>query len=185
MIEDLKKDARQRMQKSLDALQHEFSGIRTGRAHAGLLDHVTVDYYGAEVPLNQAASVHVEDARTLAVQPWEKSMVQKIEKAIINSNLGLNPVSAGSVIRVPMPPLTEERRKELVKVVRQEAENARIAVRNIRRDINSDLKSLQKEKEITEDEERSAEQAIQKITDDTVAEIDAMLERKEKDLMEV
>lgn len=185
MIDDLKKDARQRMKKSIEALQHEFSGIRTGRAHAGLLDHVTVDYYGAEVPLNQAASVHVEDARTLAVQPWEKSMVPKIEKAIINSNLGLNPVSAGTVIRVPMPPLTEERRKELVKVVRQEAENARIAVRNIRRDVNSDLKSLLKDKEITEDEERAAEQAIQKITDETVAEIDSMLEQKESDLMEV
>ena len=185
MIDDLKKDARQRMKKSIESLQHEFSGIRTGRAHAGLLDHVTVDYYGAEVPLNQAASVHVEDARTLAVQPWEKSMVPKIEKAIINSNLGLNPVSAGSVIRVPMPPLTEERRKELVKVVRQEAENARIAVRNIRRDVNSDLKALLKEKEITEDDERAAEQAIQKITDEKVAEIDSMLERKENDLMEV
>lgn len=185
MIDDLKKDARQRMKKSIEALQHEFSGIRTGRAHAGLLDHVTVDYYGAEVPLNQAASVHVEDARTLAVQPWEKSMAPKIEKAIINSNLGLNPVSAGTVVRVPMPPLTEERRKELVKVVRQEAENARIAVRNIRRDVNSDLKSLLKEKEITEDEERAAEQAIQKITDETVAEIDSMLEQKEGDLMEV
>ena len=157
----------------------------TGRAHAGLLDHVTVDYYGMEVPLNQAGSVHVEDARTLAVQPWEKSMVPKIEKAIINSNLGLNPVTAGNVIRVPMPPLTEERRKELVKVVKQEAENARIAVRNIRRDVNGDLKSLLKEKEITEDEERSAEQSVQKITDEAISEIDGLLEQKEKDLMEV
>lgn len=185
MIEDLKKDARERMNKSVAAVQHEFSGIRTGRAHTGLLDHVTVEYYGAEMPLNQAASIHVEDARTLAVQPWEKSMVPKIEKAIINSNLGLNPTSAGTVIRVPLPALTEERRRELVKVVREEAENGRIAVRNIRRDVNADLKSLLKEKEITEDEEHSAEQVIQKITDDAIAEIDALLEQKEKDLMEV
>lgn len=185
MIEDLKKDARERMNKSVAAVKQEFTGIRTGRAHTGLLDHVTVDYYGAEMPLNQAASIHVEDSRTLAVQPWEKSMVPKIEKAIINSNLGLNPTSAGTVIRVPLPALTEERRRELVKVVREEAENGRIAVRNIRRDVNADLKSLLKEKEITEDEERSAEQAIQKITDDAIAEIDALLEQKEKDLMEV
>ena len=185
MIEDLKKDARERMSKSVAAVKHEFSGIRTGRAHTGLLDHVTVGYYGAEMPLNQAASIHVEDARTLAVQPWEKSMVPKIEKAIINSNLGLNPTSAGTVIRVPLPSLTEERRRELVKVVREEAENGRIAVRNIRRDVNADLKSLLKEKEITEDEERAAEQAIQKITDETIAEIDALLEQKEQDLMEV
>jgi len=185
MIEDLKKDARTRMKKSVAALQQEFSAVRTGRAHAGLLDHITVDYYGAEVPLNQAANVSVEDSRTLAVQPWDKSMVQKIEKAIRNSDLGLNPAAAGTVIRVPMPPLTEERRRELVKVVRQEAENARVAVRNIRRDVNNDLKSLLKEKEITEDEERGAEQAVQKITDDAVAEIDRMLEQKESDLMEV
>jgi ribosome recycling factor len=185
MIEDYKKDARQRMQKSIETLRHELAGIRTGRAHTGLLEHVTVDYYGYELPLSQAANVHVEDARTLAVQPWEKAMVPKIEKAILNANLGLNPVSAGSVIRVPMPPLTEERRKELVKVVRQEAENARIAVRNIRRDINSDLKSLRKQKEITEDDERAGEQAIQKITDESIAEIDRMLEDKEAALMEV
>lgn len=185
MIEDLKKDARQRMKKSIAALKHEFGGIRTGRAHTGLLEHVTVDYYGAEVPLNQAASVHVEDARTLAVQPWEKSMVPKIEKAIISADLGLNPATAGTVIRIPLPPLTEERRRELVKVVRQEAENARIAVRNIRRDVNADLKALLKEKEITEDEERAAEQAVQKITDESIGEIDTMLEQKEKDLMEV
>jgi len=185
MIEDLKKDARSRMKKSVAALQHEFGAVRTGRAHAGLLDHITVEYYGAEVPLNQTANVSVEDSRTLAVQPWDKSMVQKIEKAIRNSDLGLNPATAGTVIRVPMPPLTEERRRELVKVVRQEAENARVAVRNIRRDVNTDLKSLLKEKEITEDEERSAEQAVQKITDEAVAEIDSMLERKESDLMEV
>jgi ribosome recycling factor len=185
MIEDLKKDARSRMKKSVAALQQEFGAVRTGRAHAGLLDHITVDYYGAEVPLNQTANVSVEDSRTLAVQPWDKSMVQKIEKAIRNSDLGLNPAAAGTVIRVPMPPLTEERRRELVKVVRQEAENARVAVRNIRRDVNNDLKSLLKEKEITEDEERSAEQAVQKITDEAVAEIDGMLEQKESDLMEV
>jgi len=185
MIEDLKKDARVRMKKSIQALQQEFSAVRTGRAHAGLLDHITVDYYGAEVPLNQTANVSVEDSRTLAVQPWDKSMVGKIEKAIRNSDLGLNPTTAGQVIRVPMPPLTEERRRELVKVVKQEAENARVAVRNIRRDVNSDLKALLKEKEITQDEERSAEQAIQKLTDDSVGEIDSMLEQKERDLMEV
>jgi len=185
MIDDLRKDARERMKKSIAALQQEFSGIRTGRAHTGLLDHVTVDYYGSEVPLNQAASVHVEDARTLAVQPWEKSMVPRVEKAIINAGLGLNPSSAGTVIRIPLPPLTEERRRDLVKVVRQEAENARIAIRNIRRDVNADLKSLLKEKEITEDEERGAEQAIQKITDDAIAEVDSLLESKEEDLMEV
>lgn len=185
MIEELKKDARERMKKSVAALSQEFAGVRTGRAHVGLLDQVTVDYYGVEVPLNQAASVHVEDARTLAVQPWEKSMVPKIEKAILNSSLGLNPTSAGTVIRVPLPALTEERRRDLVKVVRQEAENARVAVRNVRRDVNSDLKALQKDKEISEDEERQAEQAVQKITDEAIAEIDAMLEQKEKDLMEI
>ena len=185
MIEDLKKDARVRMKKSIQALQQEFSAVRTGRAHSGLLDHITVEYYGAEVPLNQTANVSVEDSRTLAVQPWDKSMVGKIEKAIRNSDLGLTPTTAGQVIRVPMPPLTEERRRELVKVVKQEAENARVAVRNIRRDVNSDLKALLKEKEITEDEQRSAEQAIQKLTDDSVAEIDSMLEQKERDLMEV
>jgi ribosome recycling factor len=185
MIEDLKKDARTRMKKSVQALQQEFSAVRTGRAHSGLLDHVMVDYYGAEVPLNQTANVTVEDSRTLAVQPWDKSMVQKIEKAIRNSDLGLNPTTAGQVIRIPMPPLTEERRRELVKVVRQEAENARIAVRNIRRDVNNDLKSLLKDRDITEDEERAAEQAVQKLTDDAVAEIDSMLDQKEHDLIEV
>jgi len=185
MIEELKKDARDRMQKSIAALRQEFSGVRTGRAHVGLLDQVTVDYYGAEVPLNQAAGVHVEDARTLAVQPWEKSMVPKIEKAIMNAGLGLNPTSAGAVIRVPLPALTEERRRELVKVVKQEAENARVAIRNVRRDVNADLKSLQKEKEITEDDLRRAEEDVQKITDEAVAEVDALLEQKEKDLMEV
>jgi len=184
MIEELKQDARDRMKKSIAALSQEFAGVRTGRAHVGLLDQVTVDYYGVEVPLQQAASVHVEDARTLAVQPWEKSMVPKIEKAIMNAGLGLNPTSAGTVIRVPLPPLTEERRRELVKLVRQEAENARVAVRNVRRDVNSDLKALQKSKDITEDEERRAEEEIQKITDQSVGEIDAMLEQKEKDLMD-
>lgn len=185
MIEDLKKDARERMKKSVAALKQEFAGVRTGRAHVGLLDQVTVDYYGTEVPLNQAAGVHVEDARTLAVQPWEKSMVPKVEKAILNAGLGLNPTSAGTVIRVPLPALTEERRRELVKVVRQEAENARVAIRNVRRDVNADLKALQKEKEITEDEERHAEEAVQKITDEATAEVDSLLQQKEKDLMEI
>ena len=185
MIEELKKDARDRMKKSVAALGQEFSAVRTGRAHVGLLDQVTVDYYGAEVPLNQTANVHVEDGRTLAVQPFEKSMVPKVEKAILNSGLGLNPTSAGTVIRIPLPSLTEERRRELVKVVRQEAENGRVAVRNIRRDVNADLKSLQKEKEITEDDQRRGEEEVQKITDEAVAEIDAMLDQKEKDLMEI
>jgi ribosome recycling factor len=185
MIEDLKKDARTRMRKSVNALQQEFAGVRTGRGNVGQLGQVVVDYYGSDVPLNQAASVHVEDARTLAVQPWDKSMVPKIEKAILNSGLGLNPATAGTVIRVPLPPLTEERRRELVKVVKQEAEQARVAIRNVRRDVNSDLKTMLKEKEITEDEERRAEEAVQKITDEAIAEVDAMLEQKERDLMEV
>jgi len=185
MIDELKADARERMKKSVATLRQEFAGVRTGRAHVGLLDQVTVDYYGTEVALNQAASVHVEDARTLAVQPWEKSMVPKVEKAIMNAGLGLNPTSAGTVIRVPLPALTEERRRELVKVVKQEAESARVAIRNIRRDVNADLKSLQKEKEITEDDQRRAEEEIQKITDEAIAEVDALLQQKEQDLMEV
>lgn len=185
MIEDIKKDAESRMVKSVEALKNELSKIRTGRANASLLDHITVDYYGNEVPINQAATVSVEDARTLMVSPWEKTMVSVIEKAIMNSDLGLNPNTAGTVIRVPLPALTEERRKELVKVVRSEVEGGKIAVRNIRRDANSDLKELVKEKEISEDEERAALEVIQKLTDKYIALIDKVMEQKEKELMEI
>ncbi|MFQ5487304.1 MAG: ribosome recycling factor, partial [Gammaproteobacteria bacterium] len=169
MIEDIKKDAETRMGKSIAALQQEFAKIRTGRAHPSLLDHIKVPYYGDEVPLNQVANVAVGDSRTLTVTPWEKNMVPVVEKAITSSDLGLNPSTAGNVIRVNLPPLTEERRREMTKVVRAEAEAARVAVRNIRRDANSDIKALLKEKEITEDDERRAEEAIQKMTDKFIA----------------
>ena len=185
MIEEIKKDASTRMGKSLVALKDEFTKIRTGRAHTSLLDHVKVDFYGNVVPINQAASVSVADARTLAVQPWDKSMVPVIEKAILNSDLGLNPSTAGEVIRVPLPMLTEERRKEMIRVVRHEAEGARVACRNIRRDANNDIKELLKEKELSEDDARRAEDEIQKITDKHIADIEQMLEVKEKDLMEI
>lgn len=184
MIEDIKKDAELRMKKSVEALKGELTKLRTGRAHTSLLDHVNVDYYGSEVPLSQVATVAVSDARMLTVTPWEQNMVGAVEKAILKSNLGLNPASAGKVIRVPLPPLTEERRKDMIRVVRQEGENARVAVRNIRRDANSDFKSLLKEKDITEDEERQAEDAMQKLTDKYIKEIDGVLEVKEQDLME-
>ena len=185
MIEDVKKDAKQRMGKSLDSLRQEFTKIRTGRAHSSLLDHVTVEYYGAEVPLNQAANVTTEDARTLSITPWDKNMVQPIEKAIMSSGLGLNPSTAGMVIRVVLPPLTEERRRELVKVVRNEAEGARVAVRNIRRDANQELKNLVKDKSISEDDERRGEQDIQKLTDYYIQEIDNALAAKEQEMMAV
>lgn len=185
MINDIKKDAETRMAKSVEALQSAFHKIRTGRAHPSILDAVRVEYYGSEMPISQVANVNVEDARTLAVVPWEKSMVPKVEKAIMKSDLGLNPSTAGSVIRVPMPPLTEETRKTYIKQARGDAEQARIAVRNVRRDANNDAKSLLKSKEITEDEERQAEDAIQKLTDKFIAEIDQMLEQKEHDLMQV
>lgn len=185
MIDEIIKDAEVRMGKSIDALHTEFKKIRTGRAHPSLLDQVHVDYYGAETPINQVANVTVEDSRTLAVTPWEKDMVSKVEKAIMNSDLGLNPSTAGTVIRIPMPPLTEERRRDLVKVVKHEAEQARVAIRNIRRDANSDFKDLLKEKEISEDEERNAEERIQKLTDKYVGKIDKVLADKEAELMEV
>ncbi len=185
MIDDIKKDAAARMGKSLDSLQDQFGRIRTGRAHTSLLDHIKVDYYGNASALNQVAKIAIEDSRTLTVTPWEKDLVAPIEKAIINSDLGLNPSSAGTVIRIPMPPLTEERRKDLVRVVRQEAENARVSVRNIRRDANGDLKELQKEKEISEDEERKGQDLIQKATDEYIAKVDEMLKGKEAELMEV
>ncbi|WP_183326011.1 ribosome recycling factor [Halomonas cerina] len=185
MIDDIKQDAANRMKKSLESLHHNFNKIRTGRAHSSILDAVTVEYYGSQVPLNQVASINVEDARTLAVVPWEQNMVPKIEKAIMTSDLGLNPASAGNVIRVPMPMLTEETRKGYIKQARQEAEHARVAVRNVRRDANGDIKALLKEKEITEDEQHQAEEAIQKLTDGIIAEIDKALESKEHDLMQV
>ena len=183
MINDIKKDAEGRMGRSIDALRDEFRRLRTGRAHVGLLEHITVEYYGTQVPINQAANVTVEDARTLAVAPWEKQMVAPIEKAILNSDLGLTPNSAGTVIRVPLPPMTEERRKELVRVVRSEAEGGRVAIRNIRRDALSDIKDLLKEKLVTEDEERRAHDEVQKLTDKYVAKVDALLQEKETEIM--
>jgi ribosome recycling factor len=185
VLNEIKKDTAARMAKSVEALRHELTKLRTGRAHTSLLDHITVEYYGSEVPLNQVANVNVEDSRTLTITPWEKSMVQPIERAIMNSDLGLNPASAGTVIRVPLPPLTEERRKDMIRIVRQEAEGGRVAIRNVRRDALSDIKELQKEKMIGEDDERRANDEIQAITDKYVAEIDRVLAEKESDLMEV
>lgn len=185
MINDIKKDAESRMKKSVEALHSNFNKIRTGRAHPSILDAVTVDYYGGQVPLNQVASVNVEDARTLTVAPWEQGMVPKVEKAIMTSDLGLNPSSAGNIIRVPMPMLTEETRKGYIKQARSEAEQARVAVRNVRRDANGDFKSLLKDKEITEDDQRQGEDEIQKLTDKYIAEVDKALVAKEQDLMQV
>ncbi len=184
MINELKKDAEKRMARSIEALRDEFSRLRTGRANAALLEHVTVDYYGSETPITRVATVTVEDARTLAVSPWEKQMVQAIEKAILTSDLGLTPMSAGAVIRVPLPPMTEERRKDMVRVVRNEAESGRVSIRNIRRDVLGDLKDLLKEKEISEDEERRAQDDVQKLTDRFVAEVDALLKEKEAEIMD-
>jgi len=185
VINDIKKDAGERMDKSVEALRQELTKMRTGRAHTSLLDHITVDYYGAEVPLNQVSNINVEDSRTLTVTPWEKNMVQPIEKAIMTSDLGLNPATAGTVIRVPLPPLTEERRKDMIRLVRQEAEGGRVAIRNIRRDAISDIKDLMKEKMIGEDEERRGEDEIQAITDRHIARIDELLADKESELMEI
>jgi ribosome recycling factor len=185
MIEEIQEDARTRMGKSIEAMKQGLSKIRTGRAHTSLLDHIKVDYYGSDVPLAQAANITVEDSRTLMVSPWEKTMVQVIEKAIMKSDLGLNPNTAGTSIRIPMPPLTEERRKDMVRIVRSEAEATRVAIRNIRRDANSDFKDLLKEKEISEDDERHAQDAIQKLTDHFVDEVDRLLSEKESELMEI
>ena len=185
MLDEIKKDAGERMSKSVAALNQELTKIRTGRAHTSLLDHITVEYYGSQVPLNQVSNVNVEDSRTLTVTPWEKEMVPVIEKAIMGSDLGLNPATAGTVIRVPLPPLTEERRKDMIRVVRNEAEGGRIAVRNIRRDAIHDVKDLMKEKMIGEDDEHRAEDEIQVITDKYIAEIDALLAEKESELMEI
>lgn len=185
MIEDVKKDAAARMTKTAEALRHELAKIRTGRAHPSLLDHIRVNYYGSEVPITQVANVAVEDARMLTVTPWERNMVQAVEKAIIQSNLGINPNTAGTVIRVPMPPLTEQRRRDLQKVARHEAEQARVSVRNVRRDANQMLKDLVKDKMISEDDERRGQEAIQKLTDQSVKEVDQILEQKEQDLMAI
>jgi len=185
VIDEILADAELRMGKSVDSLRTELTKIRTGRAHPSLLDQIVVDYYGADTPINQVANVTVEDSRTLAVAPWEKQMVAVVEKAIINSGLGLNPSTAGNLIRIPMPPLTEERRRELVKVVKNEGESAKIAIRNIRRDANSDFKELLKAKDISEDECHDAEDSVQKHTDKYVASVDEVIATKEKELMEI
>jgi ribosome recycling factor len=185
MLEDIKKDAAERMAKCVAALKNELKKLRTGRASTSLLEHVRVDYYGSEVPLQQVANVAVEDSRTLTVVPWEKQLVPAIEKAIMKSDLGLNPATAGTVIRVPLPALTEERRRDLTKVVRTEGEAARVAIRNVRRDVMHELKEMLKEKLISEDVERKAHDEVQKLTDKYVAEVDHVLAEKEKELMQV
>ncbi|MBI4986825.1 MAG: ribosome recycling factor [Rhodocyclales bacterium] len=185
MIAEIKKNTEQKMLKSLESLKHDLAKVRTGRAHTGLLDHIHVDYYGSPVPIAQVANLTLLDARTIGVQPWEKNMVAKVEKAIRDSDLGLNPATQGEVIRVPMPALTEERRRELIKVVKHEGENAKIAIRNLRRDAISHLKDALKKHEIPEDDERRAQDDVQKLTDRYVAEVDRMLAEKEKDLMAV
>lgn len=185
MIEDIKTDAATRMGKSVESLRHELAKIRTGRAHPDLLDHLVVSYYGSDVPIKQVANVTAEDTRTLAVTPWEKGMLQAVEKTIMQSDLGLNPSTAGMVIRVPMPPLTEERRRDLIKVARHEAEQARVAVRNIRRDANHELKEAAKEKMISEDEEHRGEEMVQKLTDKYIRNINEVLTEKEEDLMSI
>jgi ribosome recycling factor len=185
MIADVKKSTEQKMHKSLEALKADLGKVRTGRAHAGILDHVMVDYYGTPTAINQVANINLVDSRTIGVQPWEKNMLAKVEKAIRDADLGLNPVSQGELIRVPMPPLTEERRKELIKVVKGEAEAAKVAIRNVRRDANGTLKDLLKDKDISEDDERRAQDEIQKLTDRNIAEVDKILHAKEADLMAV
>ena len=185
MIPEIKKNAEQKMNKTVDSLKVDLGKVRTGRAHPGILDHVHVDYYGTMMPINQVANVTLADARTITVQPWEKKMVGAVEKAIRDSDLGVNPATQGDVIRIPMPALTEERRRDLTKIVRTEAENARVAVRNIRRDANEHLKRLLKDKEVSEDEERRAQDEVQKMTDRHIADIDKLLHIKEADLMAV
>ena len=185
MLQDIKKDAAERMGKSVEALRTELKKLRTGRAHTSLLDHITVEYYGSHVPLSQVANVGIEDSRTLTITPWERSMVQVVEKAIMTSDLGLNPNTAGTVIRVPLPPLTEERRRDMGKVVRHEGENAKVAIRNIRRDALHTVKELLKEKEITEDDDRRAHDEIQQLTDKYIAQVDKVVEEKEQELLEV
>ncbi|MDD2407450.1 MAG: ribosome recycling factor [Tepidiphilus sp.] len=184
-VAELKKDAEQRMAKAIEVLKVDLAKIRTGRAHTGLLDHVMVEYYGSMVPVPQVANVTLIDARTIGVQPWEKNMLSKIEKAIRESDLGLNPSNMGEILRVPMPPLTEERRRELGKVVRHEGEQARVAVRNVRRDVNQAIKDALKKKVVSEDEARRAEDDIQKITDRYIGEIDKLVEKKEQELLQI
>jgi ribosome recycling factor len=185
MLENFKKDAAEHMAKCVTAFRNDLKKLRTGRAQPSLVEHLKVEYYGNEMPLNQVASINVEDARTLAVSPWDRNMVQVIEKAILKSDLGLTPATAGQVIRIPLPPLTEERRKELTKVVRHEAENARVAVRNVRRDLMNELKEMLKKKLLSQDDDRRAHDEVQKLTDKYVAEIDHVLADKEKELMQV
>jgi ribosome recycling factor len=185
MLDDIKKDAVTRMQKCVVNFQADLKKLRTGRAHPSLVEHLKVDYYGSDVPLQQVANISIEDARTIVVSPWEKSTVQAIEKAIFKSDLGLTPMTAGMVIRVPLPALTEERRRDITKVVRQDAENARVSVRNVRRDVLTDVKEMLKEKMISQDDERKAQEEIQKLTDRYVAEIDQQLAAKEKEILQV
>lgn len=185
MLDDIRKDATARMQKCVLNFQADLKKLRTGRAHPSLVEHLKVDYYGSDVPLQQVANISVEDARTLVVSPWEKTTVQAIEKAIFKSDLGLTPMTAGTVIRIPLPPLTEERRRDITKVVKQDAENARVSVRNVRRDVLNDVKEMLKEKMISQDEERKAQEEIQKLTDKHVAEIDQLLAAKEKEILQV
>ena len=185
MLDDIKKDARERMTKCVQTFQSDMKKLRTGRAHPSLIEHLKVDYYGNDTPLNQVANIAVEDGRTLVVSPWEKTMVQPIEKAIHKSDLGLNPMTAGTVIRIPMPALTEERRRDITKVLRQDAEGARVAVRNVRRDVMSDIKDLLKEKLISQDDEKRAEVEVQKLTDQHIADIEKHLVAKEKEVMQV
>jgi len=185
VINEIKKDAQERMGKSIDALKTSLNKVRTGRAHTSLLDNITIEYYGSDTPLNQVGNISIPDARTIAITVFDKSMISAVEKAIMSSDLGLNPMSQGTLIRIPLPPLTEERRRELVKVVKNEGENGKIAIRNIRRDANSDIKSLNKEKEISDDEMHQAEDDIQKITDTYVKKVDEILADKEAELMEI
>src|SRR4051812_49170716 len=185
MLEDIKKDAVTRMTKCVQTFQADTRKLRTGRAHPSLVENLRVDYYGSETPLSQVANIAVEDGRTLVISPWEKTVVQAIEKAIFKSDLGLTPMTAGTVIRIPMPPLTEERRRDITKVVRQDAENARVSIRNVRRDVLADIKELLKEKEISQDDERKAQDEVQKLTDRHIAEIDQQLGAKEKEILQV
>lgn len=185
MIAELKKTSESKMQKTLESLRSDLQKVRTGRAHVGLLDHVQVDYYGSMVPVNQIANITLVDARTIGVQPWEKNMLQKVEKAIRDCDMGLNPASQGEIIRVPMPALTEERRKEMIKIVKNEGEDAKVAIRNLRRDANAQLKDALKKHEIPEDDERKAQDDVQKLTDKFVTEVDKMLAQKEAELLQV
>lgn len=185
MLQEIRKDAAERMAKSVEALRGELKKLRTGRAHTSLLDHITVEYYGSQVPLSQVANVGVEDSRTLTITPWDRQMVQVVEKAILTSDLGLNPTTAGTVIRVPLPPLTEERRRDMTRVVRHEGENAKVAIRNIRRDALHQVKELLKEKQITEDDDRRAHDDVQQLTDKHIGLVDKVVEEKEQELLEV